>query len=104
MRALALVLLVACGSSPETIEAERSGVAPCNVDGHVIDAPAVGDAFEACHPDLQSAVISNGEVRTVVTGECWRFDVVKLTGGTLPLVIQLRDYQHQTICTPLTVP
>jgi hypothetical protein len=94
-------LMLGCSASVEPIESERAGLAPCSEFGHVVAGAAIGDSFEACDAAIQSVVISNGEVSGVVTGDCWRLDVVRLTGGA-PLVVQFRDWEHRTLCVPLT--
>ncbi len=103
MRTLALVLLVACGSASETIDAERQGIGSCGVDGHVIAGPAIGDRYRACDDEIQAVVISNGVTSWVIDGACWSCSVDQLTGPTLPLVIQFRNANGVTVCPSLDV-
>lgn len=102
VRFIALLLAAGCsGQAPETIEPERSGVGVCSPDGHVISSAVVGERYRATDPAIQSVVVSNGTVPATIDGDAWTFTVADRASTSLPLVIQLRDVDHRTLCSDI---
>lgn len=97
-----LLLALGCSApSPEPTEPERSPVGTCGPDGYSVADAAPGDTYLASDPAIQSVVVSNGTVSTTLDGEAWIFGVVSRTSTLVPLVIQLRDRDHATLCSEL---
>lgn len=99
-----VILALGCSAhGAEPIEPERSAAGVCGPDGHVLSVAAVGETYRASSPEIQSVVVSNGDVAGAVDGDAWTFDVLRVRGD-VPLVIQLRDAEHQTLCVNLAGP